>query len=463
MDKGKSRAVAKLATRGLAVLACGSLPLFSLNWQNVLAQSYLPLPQKAQDPNSASVGTAINITCPTGNNGNSPDPLNQQFQVDCNNLVGGAIGDQPGVSGALRSIAINQVSAQNASGMRAAQVQIGVVTSRLLTLRAQSGQPVYALADEPSRKIFSYQQARGGGASADNQFGKLGFFINGKYTSGDEDENDFQTGYDFDLLGVTAGADYRLTDRLVGGIALGYENGDVDYDGDGGDLDVDDYNAHLYASYYLDNGAYFDLLAGYGSTDLDLDRNIRYDLGGDGSVSVRQSAESSTDADRYELSLGAGYNVVRGPWTFTPTARLDYIRNEVDDFREKPSDLLGPGGGLAMRIDSHNYDSLTSNLGGQIAYALSQSWGVLVPQVFGEWVHEFEDDQQSINGTFIGDINNQGFVVKTRRPDTDYFNVGVGASAQFAGGKAAFVSLETSLGYEDVDIYTVRAGFRMEF
>ena len=102
-------------------------------------------------------------------------------------------------------------------------------------------------------------------------------------------------------------------------------------------------------------------------------------------------------------------------------------------------------------------------MGGQVSYAFSQSWGVLVPQFSAEWVHEFEDDQEELSAVFRGDINRTPFIIKTRRPDTDYFNLGVGASAQFAGGKSAFLSFETVLGYEDLDLYTIQGGFRMEF
>jgi len=468
MRTSACRGILRTTLSAAAILACGALPLFDGAWLDVLAQTYLE--REAQDPNSASVGRAIEVTCRTGANGMSPNPVNNQFQDDCNALVGGSVnnaggGKVAGISDALSSIAIRQVSAQNAAAAQAAQTGGAVLITRLIALRAASEYPVYAMGAERNPLQFSFQNT-GGGASGDYQFGDIGVFVNGQYTTGDEDRTEFQAGYDFDYYGLTVGADYRFADNLVAGLAVGYEDGDVDYDRNAGDLDVEDVNGHLFGSYYHESGVYVDVLMGYGRSDYELDRNIIYaltDLNTGAQNTARQSAESDTDADRYEFSAGGGYNLVRGPWTLTPTARVDYLYSDIDKIEEKTGNALDNGGGFAMEIDSYGYESLTTNLGGQVSYAVSQSWGVLVPQFSAEWVHEFEDDQEELNAVFKGDVNRTPFIIKTRRPDTDYFNLGVGASAQFAGGKSAFLSFETILGYEDLDLYTIQGGFRMEF
>ena len=357
MRKPVTREILRSTVSAAAILACGALPLFHGDWVDVLAQSYLPLVGEAQDPNSASVAAAINVTCLTGNNGASDNPVNNQFQDDCNALVGGSIANQTGgnvegISDALSSIAIRQVSAQNAAAAQAAQVSGGVLITRLVALRAASEYPVYAMGVERNPLQFSFQET-GGGASGDYQFGDIGVFVNAQYTTGDENRTEFQTGYDFDFYGLTVGADYRFTDNLVAGLALGYEDGDVDYDRNAGDLDTEDYNVHLFGSYYAESGLFLDVLLGYGSSDYDLDRNISYtltDLNTGAQNTARQTAKSDTDADRYEFSVGGGYAMVRGPWTVTPTARIDYLYSDIDKIREDTGAPVSNAGGFAMEM-----------------------------------------------------------------------------------------------------------------
>ena len=64
------------------------------------------------------------------------------------------------------------------------------------------------------------QDVLGGGASADDEPGglfgdRLGLWGRGNYTSGDKSRSLADSGWDGDQWGLTAGADYRFTDRLV--------------------------------------------------------------------------------------------------------------------------------------------------------------------------------------------------------------------------------------------------------
>jgi outer membrane autotransporter protein len=450
-----------LALKILPAAICCTLPLLSSHWRDALATEYKddnPLGSAATDPNGQSVGNAIYATCITGANAEG-DELNQRFQADCDTLVGGALEGDAGVAGALRSIAIDEISAQNQVASGQAQLQAAVVTRRLIAARADSKYEAYALNENPQLKLFERNNT-GGGASADVAYGRIGAFANLQYAKADYDENDYAAGYDADITGLTAGADYRLSDSAILGAALNYGSANIDYDSDSGRLEVDEWGITLYGSYFLENGFFIDATAGYGRDDYNMHRKVHYTVSG---TPARQTVESDPNGDRYSFSIGGGYDIARGGWTITPTARVDYIRNDVDSFKEKTSDPTAEAGGMAMSIDSEDYTSLTSNLGGIVSFASSQSWGVLVPQVHAEWVHEFDNDQQSIDGYFIADVNQEGFVVENTRPDRDYFNVGVGVSGQFAEGKSAFLLVDSILGYEDLSYYSIRGGVRMEF
>ena len=51
----------------------------------------------------------------------------------------------------------------------------------------------------------------------------------------------------------------------------------------------------------------------------------------------------------------------------------------------------------------------------------------------------------------------------TDDPDRNYFNLGLGLAAQFAHGRAAFVSYETVLGRNAASSQALTLGVRLEF
>jgi outer membrane lipase/esterase len=150
-----------------------------------------------------------------------------------------------------------------------------------------------------------------------------------------------------------------------------------------------------------------------------------------------------------------------------PTARLQYIRATVDGYSEDRVSSPGePGSGLNVEIDDQTYRSFALGLGGQVSYAMSQSWGVLLPYASLEYVHDFEKNDSSVTGRFVNDDPIAGkipFTLPIDSRDQNYFNFGIGASAQFTNGTAGFVNYEQLLGYSDVSQYRINAGLRFEF
>ncbi len=68
-----------------------------------------------------------------------------------------------------------------------------------------------------------------------------------------------------------------------------------------------------------------------------------------------------------------------------------------------------------------------------------------------------------MNGHFLGDSTQTSFDLFTDEVDTDYFNLRVGVSAQFAKGTSAYIDYRKLLGYSDLDIDAFSAGVRMDF
>ncbi len=298
--------------------------------------------------------------------------------------------------------------------------------------------------------------ARGGSAGTGDAWGEWGIFLNATYGTGDRNRTARTDAFDFDSYNIVAGADYRFTDNLVIGAALSYQDINTDFDKkatvNGGGVDADGWGGFVYGTYYADN-FYIDGLAGYATSDYELSRKVFF------TAAIDETAKADTDSDDFTLSAGAGYDFNQGALSYGPYARLTYLKVDVDSYDEKGADLSG----LNLSVDSQDWKSLTSVLGGQLSYAISRGFGVLVPQGRLAWVHEFENDSEAFEATFIADPRQNVLRASTDDPDRDYFELGLGISAVLQGGAQLFFNYETILGFSDLTDHAFTLGGRLEF
>lgn len=421
----------------------------------------------AQTDSQRTYGRVIGTVCPSGS------AAGTQLQEDCNALAGAALSGDPALAQqagqALGQITTDQAGASVDAAQTSIQGQLRNVGGRVAALRQGAsgfGSGLALNIDGQMLPIGQLAQALGrqlGGAAGDGGLlgsSRLGVFLNGTIGRGDRDGTQNVSGFDFDSYSVTLGVDYRFQPHLVGGVALGYATGETDFDSDRGTLDSDDLSLSLYGTYYQETGLYIDGILTRGRADYEQRRNIRYTLGGN---SVDQVASADFDGSQWLASLGGGYSLNRGALSFGPTLRVEYIHTAVDAFEESMSNPGAAGGGWATRIDEQTLNSFTSQLGFEAAYAVGTSWGVLMPNLMVDWVHEFRDNAGDVTGFFLQDSSRTAFALKTEDLDQNYFNVRLGVSAQFAGGSSAYLYYRQLLGYDDLDAYTVGAGLRFEF
>ncbi len=428
-----------------------------------------PVEKVALTPPQKSVGGAIDVFCSAGS-------AQAQLQKDCALLTQAA--SNPETAGAaakaLASITADQaripVSAANTVvsgqrrnvGIRLAALRGGAVgvSVRGLALSIDGKSlPAGALAES---LVSELRNDYGGSAGSDSIFdtGRLGIFINGSVSGGDKDRTESEAGFQFDVLSLTMGADYRFSENLVAGLALGYSSNDTDLDDNGGYLDTKGYSLSLYGSWFNDAGYYVDAIITQGWSDYDQMRVIRYQLG---DVSVNQEAKADYDGNQWSAAFGGGRVWALKEWSFTLSARMEYIHAKVDAFDEHMSHPDADGGGWAVHVGKQKADSFTGQLGMEISKALSTHWGVLVPEFSLEWLHEFKDNPGGVSGHFLQDTSRTLFFLPTDDYDSDYFNIGLGVSAQFAGGIAGFLRYRQLLGYQDLSAWTIHAGLRLEF
>ncbi|MGH2607495.1 MAG: autotransporter outer membrane beta-barrel domain-containing protein [Tepidiformaceae bacterium] len=381
-------------------------------------------------------------------NQNQGDPFNPAISLGLSNA---ALADALGAVAPEEASTVGTLSVETganparAIGARLRAVRAGATGLSLSGLEIGIDQTFVSAAH-----LFGLTES-GGGASADRgPFGRLGVFLNGEYDFGDRDRTAREDGFDFDRFGLTAGADYRITDSFILGLALHYSETDADIDLGLGEVDTRGYGVSLYGTYYVGPSFFVEAHGSYEYVDYDTTRRIVY-------ATFDRTARGETNGDQYTFSLGVGYEIPLGRVTITPLARGEYLNLQVDPYRERGAE------GLDLAVGKQEVESLVTALGAQVSIALSLPFGVVVPQIRAEWRHEFLNDDTSITARYVNDPFNTFFTIPTDDPDRDYVAVAAGASAVFRRGVSAFVNYETVLGLRDVTHHAFTGGLRVEF
>lgn len=377
----------------------------------------------------------------------------------CSDLLGSELSDAEKIA-ALSQITPEQVASQTSMPLRIGTGRMANLKQRLTQLRHGGGGLDLAM-NIDGRNISYAQIARvlgkeSGGAAGDGpddplRDSPLGFFVQGRFNGGDRDGTREERGYRFTSGGLTVGADYRVTDQLVLGLAFGYDGTSSVFSRDSGAMDTDSYHGSFYGSYYLPQDFYVDWIGNFTRHDYDMKRNIRYS-------GFSSRARSNPEGNQYGFAVSFGKDLAISEWTLNPYLRMEYAKLQIDAYQEKG------GGGLGLAFSSQDDHSLTTDLGAQIGRSFSLPWGVLTPSVRFEWEHQYQNGSRDIRGRFVDAApGTGGFTISNSVPDRDYFNLGGSLAATLPGGNAAFLRYETRLGQRTVSSHIVEAGVRISF
>lgn len=359
----------------------------------------------------------------------------------------------------LDALAPAEVAAQRQLIIDGAKLRIASLFQRLASLRAgDRGVDLEGVAVSiagqrlPSAVLASLfgGSARGGSAGTERAdiASPWGLFLNADVLLGERERSGYGAGYDIGGNGFTAGVDYRFSNALVLGGALGYNQDESRFEQNGGETELGTYHGALYGSFYTVGNFFLDGLVRVGRNDIETLRR----LSPPGTM-----VRGRTRGWEYAAGLSGGFDFSRNAFSVSPYGRLGYIRSDIDAYVE-----TGPGIGSVLAIDRQETTSVTAVLGGRMSYAISAGSGVYLLQMSGEWEREFRDRNGTISARFFYDPNRTSFNILTDRPDKGYFNLGLGISAMFAGGRSAFLHYETRLGQEYVTLNWINLGVRFE-
>ena len=417
----------------------------------------------ASNTPEVAVAAGFEAMCPKIIPIETNDPNLQQLQAICNALDNASVEQKEQAYRAMSARSNTSQTSVTTKGPGAEPMQL--IGKRLAALRkaAQNAQskvslnsPYYpiALSDEQIAEVFD--QATGGGASAD-KYSRLSGFLTAMAYNSEQKETQTLAGFHGNSISAVLGLDYRFTDKIFAGIAGRYSQSEVDLNQNVGTMDADDVNLTLYSTYYPGQDWYVEGTVHYGQGKFDLTREIEFTLPTPANT-IDETANSSTDGNQYGVSVGGGYE-----WVFQDGAvseisgGLHYRQTTIDAYSETGA------GGLNLHLTEQNIDSLQFRLGTQLSKAASYSWGVLLPQINLNWVYEFMQDGEKIQARFVSDPTNTNFAFTTDDKDPSYFTIALGLVSVFPGGFTAYIQGESFLQLDNYSQRVWSLGARWEF
>ncbi|PPS39633.1 autotransporter domain-containing protein [Chroococcidiopsis sp. TS-821] len=276
--------------------------------------------------------------------------------------------------------------------------------------------------------------------------GRLGVFLNGNVNFGDRDSTNNEVGYDFINTNITAGVDYRVTNNLALGVALGYVNNDTDLSNNLGDINVDGYAVSVYSN-FVQNNFYTDAVLSYGNNNFNIARRTNF---------YNRTATADTNGNQFSADLNSGYAIRSGNVAYGPTLGLRYDRIHIDGYTENNA------GSLNLRVDDQSAESFVLSVGAQAAVAFNTDVGTVIPHLRASYERELAENNREIVTELI---TQPGIPLRTRvgDRDRDYVKLGIGAQIVFSENALGLIDYETTIGRENFNNQVIKGELRYQF
>ncbi len=285
-----------------------------------------------------------------------------------------------------------------------------------------------------------------------------GLFFTAEAETLDRDATELEGGYDSNRHRFIFGSTYRFSTKSAVSLAIDLNEHEGDYDNGDGEFDTSSQGLRLLGSFRPTNNTFINILAGYDdiSTERTRTSSLSYLEVGIPIASYSGAPTADYDYNQYAISIDGGYDFQTGKYTFTPTVGLSWSNIDYGTYSEAGNS------GFELTYYDVEDESLQSTIGLITTTSFGTSFGAINPQLGIVWHHEFEDDQDRTEVSFTGDTFNKRFSYETDAPDSDFFNLSVGAVLLFKNGLQGFVNVQTLLGHEYYDNTIASLGLRYE-
>ena len=426
-------------------------------------------------PEAEEVAAALDNACTELATIPNRTPEEQDLYEQCVGLTAASATDPAAVAEAVEQMLPDVAQTQTQASQAASTAQFDNLNARMNTVRSGAQGNSFAGLALVGSSGFMPLSGLGKALWADEPasteptpdaggFSRWGFFASGRIGRGEADRGRTTPAYDFDINGLTAGIDYRQSDNLVLGAALGYTRQDTDLAHDEGSLDTRGWSLSGYLSWYRGHDWYLDALLSYARNDFEHRRRIVYSLPlPDGTtLVVDQVARASSDGTDTALAATFGRDFHKGGWSMSYYGRALVNRISFGSYHEELDDSA-PGAGLALDVESRSFTATSSVLGARFAYAHSAGWGVLTPSFDIEWQREYNADPGAFRAVFVSDPTGTPIVVLSEPTDRSYFRIGGGLAWILTKGRSGFIYYDRMVARDGMKQDNLTLGIRIEF
>jgi outer membrane autotransporter protein len=295
----------------------------------------------------------------------------------------------------------SQVTLRNVSSHIVRQINRQIIS----TMRSENAMQVGAI---PAQNEVT-------GLSAGDRNVGLNIWINGGYV--DSDDSQIVAPWDSKLYTFMVGGDKSLTDAVSLGLALTYENLDMETIFNNGDLDSTGLTLSPYLAMQFSDIITGDIIVGYSRLSSDQNRN---------------AVMSSYDSDRIFWSVNLNAFKSYDAWNVSATLGYTQTTEDQDAYTE---------GGFPIGANELKIGQLS--LGGEVGYQIKN----FEPYLSAAVEKEVKDDIR-VGG---GEYDDLGYLV------------GLGVRYMSPGGLTAELNVDTTQGRDDLDEYSVMLNLRMSF
>jgi len=354
--------------------------------------------------------------------------------------------DLDGLGFALRWTSGEEFSSEESMADSFVSGQLSSLASRLTALRSGArGFNIAGLATDENGDMVTLQNKPSSGMNAGDETGdawsKLGGFINGSYTYGDQRASERENAFDFDGTEFNVGVDYRIDNHWVVGAIFGYITEEIDFDSEAsivdGTVEMDGLSLMSFVLYQSDEW-YWNASAGYQAAEFTTERSIRYPSFNPNIDSADTVAESENDAYTLSATMSGGYTFrLADRFTIEPSLSVNYQDITIEEYSEQ--DINNDG--FNFIVSEQAIKSLETVVALKVQYTFSTQFGVFMPFIDLQSYGQHEGDERYIDAVYAS-VSDQitgdaAFSLPTNSVDSDYKIYGIGLAAVIRGSRQA--------------------------
>jgi outer membrane autotransporter protein len=273
----------------------------------------------------------------------------------------------------------------------------------------------------------------------------LTVYAMGTLLGGSRADTPGQFGFEYDASSGTVGIEYSVSRNLILGFAANFTATNADVTG-GAKADVSGIQGAVYLS-YATRQWFLDLLAAYGSHDLDLAR-----------PGITDPVLGSTSASAFALAARAGYLFEFGGVRAGPIAGLTYLHSRIDGYTETGDK------NLTLTVSALTLDSFTGSVGIRFLAPFRAGGKLFVPYLNVTLEHRFGDLDQVLTASLTAAPALPPILSPFAAFDArDFGKIEGGLTLELGPELSASISGASTFGRDESHDYRISAGLNYRF